>query len=136
MIGKTRIDIENRFFSKLWRNLDGKPIETRSLYHPSTSVQQGQVRLWVEITPLRERVGQLKIWEIEPKPPADYELRLVVWQTKNVKCLDVEGTSDIFIRAFLDSDHEQVTDTHYRCQNGNVEIINSFNSSREASIGD
>ncbi len=42
----------------------------------------------------------------------------MVWQTKGVKCLDFEGTSDVYTRAFIDPEQEQRTDTHYRCQNG------------------
>lgn len=37
--------------------------------------------------------------------------------------MDVEGTSDVFIRAFFDSNSALETDTHYRCQSGNA----SFN---------
>jgi hypothetical protein len=47
------------------------------------------------------------------------ELRLVVWDTKDVIKADWEGTTDIFVRAFFDSkkdSHE--TDTHFRCQTG------------------
>jgi hypothetical protein len=32
LIGETIIDLENRFFSKRWRNLPHKPIETRELF--------------------------------------------------------------------------------------------------------
>lgn len=35
-----------------------------------------------------------------------------------MKTFDVEGTSDIYIRAFLDSEEPQETDVHYRCQTG------------------
>jgi hypothetical protein len=38
--------------------------------------------------------------------------------------MDVEGTSDVYCRAFFDSREEvHETDTHYRCQNGKA----SFN---------
>ena len=43
--------------------------------------------------------------------------------TKNIPCLDVEGTSDVFIKAYIDDDQVMTTDTHYRCQNGEA----SFN---------
>ena len=42
----------------------------------------------------------------------------MVWDTKDVKCEDWEGTSDIFIRAFFDAKKAKETDTHFRCQNG------------------
>ena len=37
--------------------------------------------------------------------------------------MDVEGTSDVFIRAFFDDQDDHTTDTHWRCQNGQA----SFN---------
>jgi len=36
LIGKTAIDLEDRFFSRTWRNLAHKPIETRQLFNPSS----------------------------------------------------------------------------------------------------
>ena len=36
-IGETKIDIEKRYFDKLWRNHEEKPIEKRKLYLPQYS---------------------------------------------------------------------------------------------------
>jgi hypothetical protein len=36
MIGKTTIDLDDRFFSPEWQQIEEKPIEFRSLYHPSS----------------------------------------------------------------------------------------------------
>jgi hypothetical protein len=33
--------------------------------------------------------------------------------------MDGEGTSDVYIRAFIDEDNVKTTDTHYRCMDGN-----------------
>jgi hypothetical protein len=33
--------------------------------------------------------------------------------------MDIEGTSDVYIRAFIDDNNVKTTDTHYRCMNGN-----------------
>ena len=63
------------------------------------------------------------IWDISPKPYEEFEVRLVVWDTKEIKMMDEEGTSDVFIRAFFDSDNAKETDCHYRCQTGKA----SFN---------
>jgi Ca2+-dependent lipid-binding protein len=38
LIGKTTIDLDDRFFSGDWQALDEKPIEYRQIYHPSTSL--------------------------------------------------------------------------------------------------
>ena len=43
--------------------------------------------------------------------------------TEGVPCEDVEGTSDVFIKAYIDDDDKKMTDTHYRCMNGDA----SFN---------
>ena len=45
-------------------------------------------------------------------------MRLVIWETKDIECFDIEETSDLFIRAFVDPNNDQHTDTHFRCQNG------------------
>lgn len=37
--------------------------------------------------------------------------------------MDVEGTSDVFVRAFFDAEDDHTTDTHWRCQSGEA----SFN---------
>ena len=49
MIGKTTIDLDDRFFSGDWQALDEKPIEYRDLHHPSTTLSQGVITCWVEI---------------------------------------------------------------------------------------
>jgi hypothetical protein len=51
LIGRTTIDLEDRFFSNKWRRIPNKPIETRTLFHKSTSLEQGTIRTWVEIIP-------------------------------------------------------------------------------------
>ena len=43
-------------------------------------------------------------------------MRVCIFDTKEIKMMDVEGTSDVFIRAFFDSKKGAIeTDTHYRC---------------------
>jgi hypothetical protein len=41
LIGETIIDLENRFFSKKWRNLPYAPIETREIFSPFSSLTRG-----------------------------------------------------------------------------------------------
>lgn len=47
----------------------------------------------------------------------------MIWDTKDVIATDIEGTSDVFIRAFIEDSEKIETDTHYRCSNGRA----SFN---------
>ena len=80
--------------------------------------------MWVEIHPTSIPMNEINIWDIKPKPPEDFEIRICVMDTIGIKMMDAEGTSDVYCRGYFDS-KEQVkeTDTHYRCQNGKA----SFN---------
>jgi hypothetical protein len=60
---------------------------------------------------------------INSEPIIEFECRVVIWKTKDIEMMDVEGTSDVFIRLFFDDKDDQTTDTHWRCQNGTA----SFN---------
>jgi len=116
LIGRTDIDIEDRWFSRRWRSLKHVPIETRKLYVPSSHIAQGSVKLWVEIIPKEER--NAPIWQIIPKPTMEFELRVVVWECKNVPRVDIEDASDIYVTAALEDGPELRTDTHFRSTNG------------------
>ena len=58
------------------------------------------------------------MWDITPEPAKEYQVRLSVMDTENVPILDVEGTSDIYIKAYIDDTDKKMTDTHYRCMDG------------------
>jgi len=103
-IGVTSVDLEDRFFSPEWQSIKNKPIEYRQLYHPSSSISQGVVKCWVEIHPTNLPDDQQPtIYEIKPKPPEEFEVRLVIFDTLDIKAMDSEGTSDVYGRAFFDS---------------------------------
>jgi Ca2+-dependent lipid-binding protein len=68
LIGETIIDLENRFFSKIWRNLPYAPIETRNLYIPTSQVSRGRVQLFLEMSPSKKPSTSQDIWQISPKP--------------------------------------------------------------------
>ena len=118
-IGETIVDLEDRFFSPDWQSIKNKPIEFRQLFHKSTKVSQGVVKCWIEILPAESNVKESIPWNISPRPVQDFVVRLVVWDTKDVKMKDWEGTSDIYCRAFFESGKsDKRTDTHYRCMDG------------------
>ena len=122
LIGSTSIDLEDRYFNNDWQQLKFKPIETRPLIHPDIAGQQGNILLWVEIFDKKDSINMTP-WQISPEPPSKVELRLVVWETEEMRMMDVEDTSDIYVTAFIDKKLKQSTDVHYRCQTGNA----SFN---------
>jgi hypothetical protein len=43
-----------------------------------------------------------KIWDISPQPVLDYQVRLSVLDTEYIPIKDIEGTSDVFIKAYID----------------------------------
>ena len=125
LIGGTTVDLEDRYFLPEWRALHDKPVEYRQIYHPSSSVSQGQLKLWIEINPADVPPDEeVRVWEIQERPPIEMQMRVCVFDTRDIKMMDDEGTSDVFIRAYFDSRHGALeTDTHYRCQTGKA----SFN---------
>lgn len=60
----------------------------------------------------------LPITDISPAPAQEFEVRLVIWKTKDLDDMDWEGCSDVFVRAYLDENNDQNTDTHWRCTGG------------------
>ena len=122
LIGSTSIDLEDRYFNSEWQQLKFKPIEIRNLVHPDISGQQGSISLWVEIFDRKDSINMTP-WQIAPEPLSKVEIRLVVWETEEMRMMDAEDTSDIYVTAFVDPKDKQSTDVHYRCQTGNA----SFN---------
>ena len=124
LIGKTIVDLDDRFFSPEWQQIEDKPIEERQLFHPSSQISQGVIKMWLEIhQPVTSTKGCDKVFELTPQPILDYEVRLVIWDTKDVKTMDWEGTSDVFVKAWFDDKEKKESDCHYRCSNGKA----SFN---------
>ena len=136
MIGATQIDLEDRYFNSNWLEMKYKPIETRLLFHPDLTRQQGNIKLWVEIFDKKDRLN-MEPWQIKPEPKTTIEMRLIIWETEDMELRDDEGTSDVFISSYVDPKQKQSTDVHYRCQNGtasfnwrmvfNLELPNKYN---------
>lgn len=123
LIGETNIDLEDRFYSQFWQAIRNKPVESRALSHPSCAGDQGRVRLWVDIVPDHLK-SEYQQYDITPRPPDEFEIRVCVFNATGVKMMDAEGTSDVYFQAYLDDPKAvQATDTHYRCQDGDA----SFN---------
>ena len=51
IIGFVEIDLENRAFSKTYKNLFHKPIETATLKNDKSKLPQGYLRFWIDMIP-------------------------------------------------------------------------------------
>lgn len=59
-------------------------------------------------------MSQVRDFDISPKPAEDFEVRVIVFDTEELKMMDVEGTTDGFVKTFFDPSHAKETDTHFR----------------------
>ncbi len=96
-------------------------METRPLFDETRpGLEKGHVEMWVDIFPLEFGLPP-PACEISPRKPEEFQLRVIIWNTANVKLDDVnlvtgERSTDIFVRSWLngfDID-KQDTDVHYR----------------------
>ncbi len=123
LIGRTVIDIEDRWYSKEWREMEMKPVETRSLWSDQSTVSQGKLRLWMEMLNPSD-AKKYPPMDISPPEQQQYELRVIVWECKDCPIMD-ETTSmnDLYITGELvtnveEEEAKQQTDLHFRSQNG------------------
>lgn len=63
------------------------PVESRPLIHPNKKVAQGMVEMFVEVLTSAE-AKMKKVEKIEPPPPEEYELRLIIWETRDIPAMD------------------------------------------------
>ena len=138
LIGQTVIDLEDRFFNENWDALgkeegkkagklwDRKPVERRELYHNQSS--QGQLRCWLDIMKIEE-ASSIPPDDIAIPPNEAFEVRVVIWGTKDVRSQDTLGGigigSDLYVKCWPEGCKPQSTDTHWRCQDGNLVPFNS-----------
>jgi len=91
----------------------------------------------VDISPTAlPKEEQVQVFDIKQKAPEKFEVRVVIYDTIDIKMMDAEGTSDAFIRAFFDSKEQtKETDTHFRCSDGkasfNYRLIFNFEHPRK-----
>jgi len=104
MIGKTVIDLEDRWFDKRWQEWGEenmvkpgesadddtrvrwktKPIERRTLNVPSSTMGQGILEVWVDIMSPEEATA-FPADDVALPPTQTFEVRLVVWKAKDVR---------------------------------------------------
>jgi hypothetical protein len=117
-IGKTKLDLDDRFFNKEWKGIENKPIEYRDLYHPTSSISQGVIKMWCEIDALANKKSSLPPRDITPEPSREFEMRFIIWGAKDIPQMDIEGTSDAYFKSYVDDKEEHYTDTHWRNTDG------------------
>eukprot|EP00602_Paraphysomonas_sp_CaronLab_P003319 CAMPEP_0185019240 /NCGR_PEP_ID=MMETSP1103-20130426/1865_1 /TAXON_ID=36769 /ORGANISM="Paraphysomonas bandaiensis, Strain Caron Lab Isolate" /LENGTH=1852 /DNA_ID=CAMNT_0027549443 /DNA_START=18 /DNA_END=5573 /DNA_ORIENTATION=+ len=142
VIGTTIIDLEDRWFDNRWQEFgrenrvvptddpnnirwDTKHLERRTLYVPSSNNGQGIVECWVDIMTPAE-AGAFPPDDVALPPRKMFELRVVIWKTKDVPAQDTLGgqnMTDLYIKAWPEGCKEQSTDTHWRSKKGKA----SFN---------
>ena len=58
---------------------------------------------------------------LETEPSKSIELRVCVISCDGLPAMDIEGTNDAYIKAFIENEDGSIqaceTDTHYRCNN-------------------
>lgn len=124
LIGKTQLELDDRFLNPEWKSMQYKPIEFRELYYPSSTLAQGTVVCWIDAFETKNADKECnRMFNIASEPSTEYQLRLCIYNTKNVPMKDAEGTSDVFLQAWINENLKKETDTHWRCSTGEA----SFN---------
>lgn len=74
--------------------------------------------MWLEINDKDSKKAQEEPQNVNPEPTVPLECRVVVWKTREIPNMDIEGCSDIQCKAYISGGDEFYTDTHWRSQNG------------------
>lgn len=128
LIGETVIDLEDRAFNRKWQALGDalttptrfgpKPIEMRPMYTKTSYLPQATMKMWVDVMTQAE-AAQYPIVNIAKPPPKPFELRLIIWRTKNVISMDrLTHMNDMYGKVWIKDGKPQETDIHWRAKKG------------------
>eukprot|EP01084_Bolivina_argentea_P256794 432502_1 len=110
LIGSTTINIENRWYDQYWRNLQLKPIETRTI--ELYNMPCGKLKLWIDLLTIKQKQQYPDMIDISQPANDSFELRLIIWECKNIP-FDGEYTDikDLYcLASFGDGSYQQQTD--------------------------
>lgn len=135
LIGKTIIDLEDRWFDSRWQKLgfenrrgadaaldgsvrwDTKPIENRFLQVPSNTAPQGIFQCWLDI--LEPDCANIFLPDDVSLPPTQmFEVRVVIWKSKGTPIHSMSGLFDPYVRCWPEGCAAQDTDIHWRAKKG------------------
>jgi len=129
ILGETTVDLEDRWFSPEWKRIGAekasegvllKPVETRSLWIPTSQSVQGTVQMWVDIIP-ESAISRFPPIEIQAPEPTEFEVRLIIYKVEidlPKEYLDVILLKNLFVQAWIGQSRPQKTDVHRDVQNG------------------
>jgi hypothetical protein len=121
-MGETKYDLEMLWFSDEWRKLNPKPKEFRTLWTNLSSFPQGKLKMWIELLTPEEAAVQ-EPYPIAPPRKEPFEMRIIVWETKNVvpkdKILGKESSDQFVVTKLLNhAQSQQQTDVHDSVMDG------------------
>lgn len=99
----------------MWHRYQMKPLENRLLKNEDGG-SVGRLQMWVDLIE-KQSAKSHPIIKIEPPPRYKFELRTIVWETRECVFKDeLEKCNDLFARGGPSSLNFQETDTHWRCR--------------------
>eukprot|EP01068_Selenidium_serpulae_P006685 Selendium_serpulae@DN4476_c0_g1_i1.p1 len=123
VIGKTFVDVEDRWFHPAFTNLmslDAIPVELRNLKLPGELVSHGSLRMWLELMP-RDQAQAKPITVLSSPDPEDFQLRAIIWRARGIPRDDSTSVSFFVRSTFQVSEAKtetQDTETHYNSKDG------------------
>ncbi|XP_078489340.1 myoferlin [Ciona intestinalis] len=99
-------------------------VETRPLFYDGLpNIEQGRLQMWVDMFP--KEFGDPGLpYNIEPRKPSKYFLKMIVWNCSDIPMMDVsilgDKMTDIYLKGWLSGleEKQQKTDVHYRSLDG------------------